>query len=324
MRFIPIILAAAALMANGVAQAQNYPSKPITLVVPAAPAGGTDILGRVFAEQLKKRLDQPVIVDNKPGASGMIGTQAVVKAQPDGHTLLFTYSSPIYYVQHTFDNVPYNVKRDLDVISEVASNTMILVVNKDVPAKNMKEFMAWAKKEKGKVSYGSLGPGSGGHLTAAYLSKNYDLDMVHIPYKSEAPFAQDLAAGMVPWGMGTLAPMQPLIQSGRVRPIAVLSDKRLPGLPNIPTMKEEGFPEPELVTMSWFVLAAPAGTPKPVLKLLEKHAREIAHTPEMKKRLEELGMDAVGGSAADFQRHFDASGPIIEKLVDISGARSSR
>jgi len=322
MQFIKIVIAAAALACSGFSSAQSYPTRPVTLVVPAAPGGGTDILGRVFAEQLKKRLNQPVLVDNKAGASGMIGTQAVAKAAPDGHTLLFTYSSPIYYAQHTFNNVPYDVKRDLAVISEVATNTMILVVNKDVPARNMKEFIAWARKEKGHLSYGSLGTGSGGHLTAAYLSKMQGLDMVHVPYKSEAPFAQDLAAGMVPWGMGTLAPMLPLIQSGRVRPIAVLSEKRLQGLPNVPTMKEEGFPDPELITMSWFVLAAPAGTPKPILELLEKHAREIAHSPAMKARLEELGMDAVGGSAAEFRRNFDATAPLIEKLVKISGARN--
>jgi len=322
MHLIKMIIAAAALASSGLSSAQGYPTRPVTLVVPAAPGGGTDILGRVFAEQLKARLNQPVLVDNKAGASGMIGTQAVAKAAPDGHTLLFTYSSPIYYAQHTFNNVPYNVKRDLAVISEVATNTMILVVNRDVPARNMKEFIAWAKKEKGHLSYGSLGTGSGGHLTAAYLSKLQGLEMVHVPYKSEAPFAQDLAAGMVPWGMGTLAPMLPLIQSGRVRPIAVLSEKRLQGLPNVPTMKEEGFPDPELITMSWFVLAAPAGTPKPILELLEKHAREIAHSPAMKARLEELGMDAVGGSAADFRRNFDATSPLIEKLVKISGARN--
>lgn len=323
MQFKKILIAAVALVGGGIALAQNYPSRPVTLVVPAAPGGGTDILGRVLAEQLKKRLNQPVIVDNKAGASGIIGTQAVARANPDGYTLLFSYSSPIYYAHYTYANVPYDVKRDLAVISEVATNTMILVVNKDVPARNMKEFIAWAKREKGRLSYGSLGAGSGGHLTAAYLSKTRDLEMVHVPYKSEAPFAQDLAAGVVPWGMGTLAPMLALIQSGRVRPIAVLADKRLQALPNVPTMKEEGFPDPELVTMSWFVLAAPAGTPKPILELLEKHAREIAHTPEMKAKLEELGMDAVGGSAADFRRNFDTTGPLIEKLVTLSGARSS-
>ncbi|MBX3586150.1 MAG: tripartite tricarboxylate transporter substrate binding protein [Ramlibacter sp.] len=317
-----MLVSIAALLCGGMASAQNYPDRPVTLVVPAAAGGGTDILGRVLADEFRKRLHQPFVIDNKAGASGMIGTHSVAQAPADGYRLLFTYSSPIYYARHTFAKVPYDVKRDLAVISEVAMNTMMLVVNNDVPVKNMKEFIAWGRKGRGKISYGSLGTGSGGHLVAAYLSKSRDLEMTHVPYKSEAPFAQDLAAGVVPWGLGTLAPMLPLIQSGKVRPIAVLSEKRLPALPNVPTMKEEGFADPEFVTMSWFVLAAPAGTPRPILDVLEKHAREIAHSPAMKVRLQNLGMEAVGGSSSDFLRNYEATGPLIEKLVTISGARS--
>lgn len=310
-----------ALACCGFATAQDYPSKPVTLVVPAAPGGGTDILARAMADELKKRLGQTFIVDNKAGASGMIGAQAVARAAPDGYTLLFSYSAPIYYARHMFAKVPYDVTRDLAVVSEVAANNLILVVNKDVPVKNMKEFMAWAQKGKGNLGYGSIGIGSAGHLAAAYLNVSRDLGMTHVPYKSEAPFAQDLAAGVVPWGMGTLAPMQPFIQSGKVRPIAVLAEKRLPALPDVPTMKELGYADPELRSMSWFTLAAPAHTPQPILNLLEKNAREIAQSTEMKARFQVLGLDPVGGGAADFRRNYDASGPVIEKLIKVSGAR---
>lgn len=305
----------------GVAAAQDYPSKPVTLVVPAAPGGGTDILARAMAEELKKRLGQTFIVDNKAGASGMIGAQAVARAAPDGYTLLFSYSAPIYYARHMFAKMPYDVTRDLAVVSEVAANNLILVVNKDVPVKSMKEFMAWAQKGKGSLSYGSIGIGSAGHLASAYLNASRNLAMTHVPYKSEAPFAQDLAAGVVPWGMGTLAPMLPFIQSDKVRPIAVLAEKRLPALPDVPTMKELGYADPELRSMSWFTLAAPAQTPQPILDLLEKKAREIAQSTEMKARFQVLGLDPVGGGAADFRRNYDASGPVIERLVKVSGAR---
>lgn len=309
------------LASSSLAWSADYPSKPITLVVPASPGGGTDILARTMAQELGKRLNQTVIVDNKSGASGMIGTQAVARAAPDGYTLLLSYSAPIYYASHIYKKVPYDVTKDFAVLSEIAANNLILVVNKDLPVNNMKEFIAWAEKGKGKLSYGSIGKGSAGHLAAAYLNESQHLGMVHVPYKSEAPFAQDLAAGIVPWGMGTLAPMLPFIQKGLVKPIAVLADKRLAALPNVPTMKEEGFPEPELRTMAWFVLAAPAKTPKPILDLLEKDIREVTHSPEMLERFKVLGLDPVGGSAADFRKNFEATAPVIEKLVRISGAR---
>ncbi len=307
---------------SGLAAAQSYPNKPVTLVVPAAPGGGTDILGRTMAEELGKRLNQTFIVDNKAGASGMIGTTAVTRAAPDGYTLLFSYSAPIYYARHMYAKMAYDVERDLAVVSEVAANNMILVVNSDLPIKDMKDFMAWAQKGKGKLSYGSLGTGSAGHLAAAYLNESRGLEMAHVPYKSEAPFAQDLAGGVVPWGMGTLAAMLPHFQSGRVRPIAVLAEHRLPALPEVPTMKEAGYADPELKSMSWFVLAAPARTPQHILDLLEKTTREIAQSTAMKARFQVLGLDAIGGSASEFRQNYKASAPVIEKLVKISGAKA--
>ena len=316
------IISTLLIATGGLAAAQNYPNKPVTLVVPAAPGGGTDILGRTMAEELSKRFKQPFIVDNKAGASGMIGTNAVARAAPDGYTLLFSYSAPIYYARHMYSKMSYDVERDLAVVSEVAANNLMLVVNSELSIKDMQEFMAWAQMGKGKLSYGSLGVGSSGHLAAAYLNESRGLEMSHVPYKSEAPFAQDLAAGIVPWGMGTLAAMLPHFQSGKVRPIAVMAEQRLPALPDVPTMKEAGFADPELISMSWFVLAAPARTPQPILDLLEKTAIEIAQSTAMKARFQVLGLDGVGGSASEFQRNYKASGPVIEKLVKISGAKA--
>ncbi len=301
--------------------AQDYPSRPVTLVIPAAPGGATDIVGRVMAEELAKRLGQSVVVDNKVGASGMIGAQAVARAAPDGHTLLLAYSTPIFYTHHVFSKVPYDVRKDFEFISEVASTHLVLTVHSSVPAKNMKEFMTWAQANKGKLNYGSYGVGSAGHLMSAYLNQSRDLGMNHVAYKSEGPYIQDLAAGNVPWGMGTLGPALPFLKSGKVRVLAVLGPKRLADLPDVPTMAEAGFPDPEFNTVAWFTLLAPAGTPKAIVQRLEKEAIAIVQSTPIKARLQVFGMSQVTGGAAQFKRDFEASNPIIEKLVKISGAK---
>ena len=202
---------ALALGAAGWAQAQtasaakDYPNRPITLVVPAGAGGGTDVVARELADQLGKRLGQAVVVDNKTGASGMLGTQAVARAAPDGYTLLVAYSTPVFYAHHIFAKVPYDIRKDFEFITQLASTSLVMMVNANVPVKNMKEFMAWAQANKGKVNYGSYGQGSAGHLMSAYLSDTRKLDMTHVGYKSEAPHIQDLAGGVVPWGLGTVA-----------------------------------------------------------------------------------------------------------------------
>ncbi len=320
MRF-KTLLAAAAVAFSTLAGAQTYPSKPVTLVVPAGAGGATDIVARVMAEELGKRFKQTFVVENKTGASGMIGTQAVARAAPDGYTLLLAYSTPIFYAPYVFAKVPYDVKRDFAFISEVATTSLILFVHKDVPVKNMKEFVAWGKANKGKLNYGSYGTGSAGHLMSAYLNQMQDFGMAHVPYKSEAPLVQDLSAGVVPWGIGTLGPWLPHIEAGRVRPIAVMAEKRLPNLPNVPTMAEQGFKDPEFRTIAWFTLSAPAGTPPEIVARLEKEAREVAASTPMKARFQVFGLEGVGSTGEQLRRDLDFTGPIIDKLVKISGAR---
>lgn len=314
-------LTLATTIADTTASTPDYPRKPVTLVIPAGTGGATDIVGRVMAEELSKRLGVQVLVDNKTGASGMIGTQAVARAAPDGHTLLVSYSTPIFYVQHMFSKVPYDIRKDFEFITQIAATSLILEVNADVPAKNMKEFIAWAKANRGKVNYGSYGVGSAGHLMSAYLNHSRDLGMSHVPFKSEGPYKQDLAAGNVPWGMGTLGPALPYIKSGRIRPLAVLGPKRLPELPDVPTMKEAGFPDPEFNTVAWFTMLAPAGTPKPIVDRLEKEAMEIIQSTPMKARFQVFGLEAVKGGREQFRKDFEASSPIIRRLVEISGAK---
>jgi tripartite-type tricarboxylate transporter receptor subunit TctC len=319
------ITMACGLWGSALAQTGNtapYPTRPITLIVPAAAGGATDVVARVMAEQLGKRLGQTVVVDNKTGASGMLGTQAVARAAADGHTLLLAYSTPVFYTHHIFPKVSYDIQKDFAFITQVAATSLMVVVHDSVPVRNMKEFMAWAKSTPGKINYGSYGQGSAGHLMSAYLSESRKLDMTHVAYKSEAPLIQDLAASVVPWGMTTLAAAQAMIKAGRMRPIAILGPRRLAELPDVPTMAEQGFADPEFNTVAWFTLLAPAATPQPILARLEKEAVDVIHSTAMKARFQVFGLEPVKGGAAQFRQDFDTVDPLIAKLVKISGAKS--
>lgn len=316
----------AALLAFGLSAAAqpgaDWPSKPITMIVPAPAGGAADVLARLLGEQLAHAFGQPVVVDNKPGASGILATNVAARAPGDGHTLLFTQSTPIYYVPYTFSKpLPYDVARDLTFITQVCDGVLVLAAKADVPVRNMREFVAWAAANKGNVSYGSYGVGSAGHLVSSYLSASRGLDMNHVPYKGEAPMVQDLLGGQIPWAIATAGSLLPHIGSGRIRPVAVLSDQRVAELPEVPTLAEQGFTDPEFKVIGGLVLLAPASTPAPVLARLEKEARAAIRSPQMQARFRAFGLPAVGNSSEEARRAFEVSRPVIEKLVKISGAR---
>jgi len=317
------LFAAAAFAWAGLAAAQTWPAKPITFVVPVPPGGGTDALARTLADEMGKQLKQTIVVDNKPGATGMLGTQAVSRAAPDGYTLLFTLSAPITTMPFMAAKVPYDVKRDFAFVTEVCTGPVVLTVNSAlVPAKTMKEFIDWSKANKGKLSYGSFGNGTVSHLMGSYLSQSRDLDAAHVPYKGEAPLIQDLVGGQVPWGIVSAGSIAPHLQSGKLRALAIMGETRLKELPNVPTMPEAGFADPEFKAVGWIGLLAPAATPAPVLARLEEVARAAAQTPAMKARFQVYGMEAKAGSSADFKRSYEATVPVMEKLVKISGAKA--
>lgn len=302
--------------------AAPWPSRPITMINPAPAGGATDVLARTLADQLAKALGQPVVVDNRPGASGMLAAQAAARAPGDGYTLLFTTSTPIYYAPYTFGKpLPYDVRKDLAFITQVCDATLVLAVNSSVSARNMKEFVDWAAARRGQVSYGSYGVGSAGHLVSSYLSESRNLGMNHVPYKGETPMLQDLIGGQIPWTIATMGSMAPHFKSGRLRPIAVLGDARLPELPDVPTLAEEGFNEPEFKLIGGLVLMVPASTPAAIRARLEQEARAAIRGTQMQARFQAFGLPGVGNSAQEAQRAFEASGPVIEKLVRISGAK---
>ena len=318
---IQALIAAAALACSSLASAQDYPSRPITIVVPAPPAGATDVLARVLAEEMGKSMKQTIIVDNKPGASGMLGASAVARAAPDGYTLFLSHATPIYYAHYMFSKVPYDVRRDFAFITEICSASLVLAVNKDVPVRTMKEFVAWAQVNKGKVAYGSFGVGSSSHLLNAHLSESRRLDMTHVAYKGEAPMIQDMIGGQIPMAIGTLGTMAPHITSGSLRPLAIIGEKRLPELPNVPTMAEAGFTDEEFKPIGGVLLTAPAKTPPAILARIEKEARAAVQTAAMKARFQAFGLVGMGNSSAEFRKNFEASGPVIQKLVQVSGAK---
>lgn len=320
MRF-KTLLAILAFAASTLALAQGSSTKPITMVVPAPPGGATDAIARALADEMGKRLGQTIVIDNKPGASGMLGTQAVARAAPDGLTVLLAHSTPVYFVQHLFSKVPYDVRRDLAFVTQVCSASLVLAVNRDVPAKNMKELIAWLEQNRGKVTYGSYGAGSNGHMISAYLNETRGLGMSHAPYKGEAPMIQDIAGGAIPWGIGTAGAIAPQVQAGRLRALGVFGEHRLASLPEVPTLTEQGFPEPELKTIGGLVMMAPAGVPAPVLARLEKAAREGIQTPALKARFQVYGLEAIGNSSEEFRRDFEAMGPVVERLVKVSGVQ---
>ncbi|CAG2160156.1 Bug family tripartite tricarboxylate transporter substrate binding protein [Cupriavidus numazuensis] len=317
-----LLVGIAAMALSLVARADTYPSKPITFIVPVPPGGATDALARTMAEVMSKSMGQPIIVDNRPGAGGTIGTQAVARAAPDGYTVLFGTSAPILTAPFLYAKLPYDAKRDLSFISQVCTGQLVFAVNpQKVPAKTVKEFIAWAQQHKGAVTYGSYGVGSSAHLMGSYLSQTQKLDMTHAPYKGESLMIQDLIGGQIDWAIGTVGVMAPYLQNGRLRALAVMGDRRPAELPNVPTMTEAGFPDPEYRPVGGAVLLGPANLPPAILSRLEQEARAAVQTPEMKARFQLYGMYAQGTTSAAFRRDFDVMLPVMERLIRQSGAK---
>lgn len=298
-----------------------WPTKPIRLVVPFNAGGATDIIARTVGEALSKRIGQPVVVDNKGGAAGILGTDAVAKAPADGHTLLLSLSTSMLINQFLYTKLPYNPQKDLALVTQIAAAPVTLVVHPSVPANNMKELLAYVKAQKGKLSYGSWGTGSYAHLAGAYMSKTTDSDMVHVAYKGEAPMIQELIGGQLQLCFSSALNTKPFIDSGRVKAIGVTGKQRMDILPKVPTIFEQGVQDDAYSIFGWVAMGAPAGIPKEIVDQLSAHLREVAKDPKVVERIAAAGFLPMMNSPQEFQQNYQRDMPIWKALVEAAGAR---
>jgi tripartite-type tricarboxylate transporter receptor subunit TctC len=288
---------AALCLGLSAAQAQTYPNKPIRLVVGFAPGGNTDTVARVVGQKLGERLGQQVIIENKAGAGGTIGTAEVARAAPDGYTLTMGTTTTHAIAVAAYAKLPYDPVADFEPIALVANAPYLLVVNSSLPAKDLKEFIALVKSQPGKLNYGSAGQATTTHLVMATLATRAGLDMVHVPFKGNAPATTAVLANQVEILFGALPPLLPHVSSGRLRALAISSGKRSPSLPAIPTVAEAGFPDFDISL--WLGFFAPKGTPPAIIKRLEAELLQIAQSPELKDLLEKQGLEPYANGAAE-------------------------
>lgn len=314
-----LALACGLLLGTPSLLAQTYPSKPVRMVVGFTAGGTTDILARQVATQLTERLKQSFLIENKPGAGGNIGTEQVIRAVPDGYTLIVNSVGPIAVNPTLYGRLPYNTLTDLIPVIQIADVPNVLVVPPSLPVKTLEEFIAWGKANPDRLNYGSTGVGTSSHLSSFMFSKQLGLPAVHLPYKG-ADALQDLMAGRIQFMFATIPSVMGQIKAGKLRAIAVSSAKRSRSLPDVPTVAEKGFPGFE--AGSWFGIFAPRGTPDPVLALLNKTVNEVLQQPGIEQHMIAQGADPVGGTGPQFglfiQREFDK----WRQIVRDSGARA--
>jgi tripartite-type tricarboxylate transporter receptor subunit TctC len=278
--------------------AQTYPSRPIRLIVPFPPGGSTDILARALAQKLSEGLAQPVVIDNRPGAGGSIGSEAVAKAAPDGYTLLMAQLGPLAVSPAIYKNLPYDPVKSFAPVSRMAIVPSVLVVNPQVPVASASELIAYARAHPGKLTYGSAGSGSTSHLTTEYFKLATGTDILHVPYKGVGPMLTDLISGQLSMGINGAPAVMSHVISGRLRALAVTGLTRVPSLPQIPTLAESGVEGFD--ASGWYGIVAPAGTPREIVMKLNAEIRRIMQTPELRTRLDNEGATPAAGSPEEF------------------------
>lgn len=298
---IAVLLAAAGVAAQP-AHAQGgsvsrYPERPIRLVVGFPPGGATDILARILQQYLPESIGQPVVVDNRGGASGTIAAAMVAKASPDGYTIMMVPSGPYTISASTYAKLPYDAVRDFTGVSLLVWVTNVIVVPQNSPAKTLQDLIRMAKEKPGQATFSSSGAGSLHHLSGEVMKRLTGTDMIHVPFKGAGPAMAALAGGEVTFGFTSMPSAVPLINAKRIRPLAVTSVKRMPALPETPTMTEAGVPPPSgLDIREWYGVIVPAATPAPIVSKLNAEMLKVFKRPDVQKRLTEMGAEFVGSS----------------------------
>jgi tripartite-type tricarboxylate transporter receptor subunit TctC len=300
-------------------KAQQYPSRPVKLVVGFTPGGGVDIAARTLAPKLSELIGQPVIIENKPGAGTNIANEFVAKSAPDGSTLLVN-TAAVAINMSLYKNLPFDTLRDFSAVSIFSESPNVLVVNARLPATTLKEFIAYARANPGKLNYSSAGAGTTQHLSAELFKLRTGLNIVHVPYKGTAPSLTSLIAGETDLTFANIPAINQHVKSGRLRPLASTGAKRAEQMPEVPTMKEAGVDGVEVTV--WYGVLAPAATPKPMVAALSAAIAKAAHDPEMKKRLAEQGAEPVGNTAEEFSRILRDELARWAEVVKVSGARA--
>jgi len=319
MRRRQLLAAAVSLLATAPLRAQGWPEKPIRLILTAPPGSSIDVLGRLIAEQLRERLGVPVIAENRPQAGGTVGTDAVAKATPDGNTIGLSFTGPLATAQLLNPKLPYSPARDLAPVVLVGSAPNILAVSSSLPVKSFAEFIAYVRARPGQLNYASVGNGSASHLAMELLKSAAGLYIVHIPFNGAPPAVQATAAGDVQMVMSNPTSLLPMIQAGRVRPLAVTSLERWAPMKELPSIAESGFPGFEAI--AWNGIVAPAGTPRDAIARLNLEVNAILKLPQVRPKIEAAGWNAVGGTPEAFAAFMEFERNRWQPVIRRSGAR---
>jgi tripartite-type tricarboxylate transporter receptor subunit TctC len=299
------------------AQAQTYPNRAITLVIPFAPGGSTTIVGRGIADKMSELLGEKIVVDNRPGAGGTVGTKAVAKSDPDGYTLVLGYTGTLAIGPSLYKNAGYDPRKDFAPVGLIGNAPNSLVVHPSFPAKTIAELIAYAKANPGAVNFGSAGAGTVSHITGEYFAASAGIKLVHIPYKGTGPALTDLLGGHIPMAFAPIPASHPNVSAGKLRALAVTSTTRSSLMPDVPTIAESVLPGFD--ASLYYGLAAPAGTPRPIIDKLNKALRDALASDEVKKQLTQDGTEITPGSPEDYAAFVDKDEKKWSQLVKASG-----
>ncbi|MDM0020908.1 Bug family tripartite tricarboxylate transporter substrate binding protein [Variovorax saccharolyticus] len=311
------LVAAAAAGAAALAQAGDYPTKPIRLVLGFAPGGASDIVARLLQPELQKRLGQPIVIDNRPGANGNIANEVVARAEPDGYTLLLGNPGPLVLNPYLYKHVPVDPAKAFAPVTQLTESPMVVVVQASSPLKSMRELVAKAKQSPGKLSYGTAGNGSSMHVAGATLEMEAKVKLIHVPYKGSGPAINDLLSGVLDFMPDSRSTTLPLIRDGRLRALAVTGSARAADLPEVPTVAESGVPNFNVTT--WLGIVAPAGTPHDIVQKLHAAFVDSMKVPAVAARFDELGTSIKGSSPEAFGRALERERTEARLLVQQTG-----